>query len=343
MRRFNFRGSKSLVSAVLVLASVAVVSCDWEDDESSETFHHNNSDQGQYDDSVECKETSFDYQREGGDSKTKVTYYCFEANNQKFVTTCADPEGCSEVDVNVHYMIPEDLGENYVVHIEAFDNYKFTGYPQSTTIMTNFSAKQGEWGDTKLILSDGQYYLRAYLSTGEESKIPIMLEGMELIAEKPIGVYGALSSPSAVRVSSDKFWSEPVTIYLDKLFKDPSKQPDTNAHVRVKLSLASGVEIEKAQKIYINLHASEDFEVNPVLKMTLLSDPLVDLETNGYVESVTDQLEPQKVMVFAYVDEDDNGYYDEGEPKATYENNGRAQFLDVDENATRTVMLVLDR
>ncbi len=346
MRIKQKKVGRLLFPVIAVIGIGNLVSCDWKDEKEDEpqypspvVFDHHD----YRDDSVECEESSYRYRREGNRTHSDKTYYCYESGNQRFLTTCSDPSGCSEVDVNVHYMIPEDLGENYVVHIEAFDNYKFTGHPQSTTIMTNFSARQGEWSDTRMMLADGQYYLRAYLSTAEEAKVPMMFEGMELIADQPVGVFGALSSPSAVDVSKNSFWNQPVVIYLDKLFKDPSKLPETQAHVRVKLGLASGVSIEKSKKVYIKLHKSDDFEINPVIQMTLLSDPLVDIETGKYIESVTDQLETQKLTIFAYVDENDNGYFDDGEPNAVYEKNGRTQFIDVDENATRTVSLTLKR
>ena len=106
--------------------------------------------------------------------------------------------------------------------VEAFDNRHFTGSPVATTSLSNFdTSRTGERVDTRLFLPSGSFYLRAFISREDQTVIPYSYQDMELVANKPMGVYGAISQIQSIDVYEGDNRLDDVDIVINKLFTKP--------------------------------------------------------------------------------------------------------------------------
>lgn len=253
-----------------------------------------------------------------------------------------DSEECRELKVYVHYLLTKDLGDGVTVRIEAFDNANFAGSPKGTGEVTGFTAKAGEWKDTTMFLLPGEYYLRAYLRNDQDpGATPYPLGDMQLVAGTPVGVYGALSRPQSVRVepeaSSDTV--DPVHLNLDQLFEKPGTEPPTNARLRLQLSTPDGAEVQDHKKVLVQLHASTDLEHSPVYQFEVASEQLLVDGRKGRAEFVSPSLEEGDYIAFAFLDQNDNGFYDDGELASLFKEDGLAKKIAVRKDRTANVGL----
>ena len=269
---------------------------------------------------------------------------CYEHKNYEWRTSCREAD-CQGLKVFTHYMLTEDLGAGHTLHLEAFDNAYFSGTPISATQITDFKAKTGEWEEAEVFLSPGEYYMRAYLKTQDDTRIPYQFGDMGLVADQPVGVFGVLSGAQKVVVKPryDEQFGQPVHIYLDKLFHKPGLEPDTKAYLRLNLSVTQGEVAPDGRDIHINLYATPDFQIEPVKKMSMASELLLVSGREGRAEFISASLPVGKFFLQIFVDANSNGYLDSGELAAEYEKYGELAMIDIAENRTETVALVLDR
>ncbi len=268
---------------------------------------------------------------------------CFKDHQQTWIANCRGDD-CRAVTAFVHYMLEEDLGNSNAVIVEAFDNPKFVGSPISQVTIQGFTANRaGDFKQTKLYLSPGSYYLRAYISNEDEALTPYSYGGMEMVRDRPIGVYGALSRPHAINVTPSSYEAsvEPVHISLDLLFKKPGVEQPTNAYVRLKLSTQDLAAVTAGRKIVIQLHEDMDLMRIPLEQFQVASEQWLVEGRKGMTEFVSPSLATRDYVVFVFLDADGNGYYDEGELAQIYQVQGQPGRLAVHANRTATVSLEL--
>jgi hypothetical protein len=268
---------------------------------------------------------------------------CYKSEDTQWRTSCGGA-GCEEVKVYAHYMLADDLGADRVVHVEAFDNEHFSGTPASTVALGRFPARTGEWRETSLFLAPGTYYVRAYLGTGEdETPTPYAFGDMTLVKDQPVGVYGALSTAAAVRVEKGGYGvgSKPVDVYLDKLFKKPGSDPDTQAHLRALLQAPDGFSVPDGRDVRIELRHTEDLAENPVYAFTLPTANLLVTGRMGQADFVSPSLKPDDYLVFAYLDLDADGRWDKAEPNVLYMENRLPKAVRIRADATVSIDMPL--
>jgi hypothetical protein len=268
---------------------------------------------------------------------------CFKEEDYKWRVSCKSAD-CQSVPVFVHYMLTEDLGAANTVTVEAFDNNKYIGAPVSTVQINHFSAKnRGDYQQTEIYLAPGTYFLRAFIANESEMLVPYTYQGMELVSEKPLGVYGALSSPASVAVAPKKMqaFSQPVHITLDKLFKNKQEEPDTKAYLRLNLSIAPESSIPQNRKVLVQLREELDLGLAPTHEFAMLTESFMIEGRQGQAEFLSSSLPIGNYFVFAFVDANGNELYDEGELAALAMRNGEASKVAIKLNRMETLQLTL--
>jgi hypothetical protein len=266
---------------------------------------------------------------------------CFENNSNKWRASC-QTDSCQQVSVYVHYMLTKDLGPNLNLHVEAFNNQNFQGQPIATVRHADFDGDRGNWKEVELFLDPGEFYIRAYLTNRDDISIPYVFGDMELVADKPIGIFGALGAPQLINVKPvSEGLNDPVKIYLDRLFEKPGEKPDTQARIRINLTLSEGLEAPDRRNIHIELRNDESLETNPVASFQMASESLLVTGRVGSAEFISPSLELSSYFVFVFLDENGNGLFDEFEISALYERNTLPQVVKTEENKTKSINLIL--
>ncbi len=272
------------------------------------------------------------------------TLLCYEDDENEWHTNCESGE-CQALSVNVHYMLSEDLGDGQKVIVEAFDNPHFSGSPKSSLIMTNFDASRpGKHQDEVLFLKPGEYYFRAYIDHQENPALPYQYQGMEVITDRPLGVFGALSDLTKVVVETGSYQraQQPVNIYLDQLLKRPGFEEPTNARIRFKLDISEGFDVPLDRKVMIQLFDGEDFAYNPIHRFEIPSENFLVVGRLGQYEFITPDLPEGRYFIQVFLDPSENGYWDSEEPGAIYYRYGEKGIVVVKENRTETISLNLE-
>jgi hypothetical protein len=288
------------------------------------------------------RDTAQTCELDGAGGAGTPTWYCYENDDYRWRTSCRS-DSCQEVKVFTHYMLPDELEGNYAVNVEAFDNPTFQGAPVSSVRIADFAAHRGSWKDSELYLEPGEYYLRAYMTDADAADVPYVLGDMTLVADRPVGVYGALSGAEMVRVAprAQQRDTNPVHIYLDKLFKKPGSEPDTNAHLRIQLSTAEGLQVADGRQVHVQLRKTSDMAEAPVYDFTMASEALLVQGRLGRAEFVSPSLAVGNYVVSVFVDADGNTLLDDDEPAAVYRVDGLPQALAIGANRTETIALTL--
>lgn len=268
---------------------------------------------------------------------------CYQDGDTQWRVSCKQAE-CQGVPVYVHYMLTENLGLANTVMVEAFDNPRFLGNPVSSVRVGNFNANRpGDYRQADLFLAPGEYYVRAYVSQDNETAIPYQYGGMQLISDKPIGVYGALSGVETlvVKPRASQRWPAPLNVYLDQLFKKPGNEAPTHANLRVRFSVPQNITVEAGRKVILQLHDDTDLAKTPVAQFELASENLLVEGHRGRAEYVANNLKSGNYFVYAFLDRNGNGYQDEGEPQQLLKKNNEPALVKIIANRTETVDLSL--
>ena len=250
---------------------------------------------------------------------------------------------CQAVPINVQYLLAKDLGHGYNAVIEAFDNPRFFGSPVAQTNLLDFNPTHpGQTKTTFMTLTPGSYYLRARLDNDNQN-LPYEYKDMILVGNDPVGFYGALSSPKKIYVGPDRLGTcrSLINIGIDKLFVDPSKEPKSQAKLRLKLEVASTSGINPGGLTYIELHHSRDFAKTPSYRYSISSEQFLISDHYKEAEFVTPSVNPGYYYIFAYMDTNSNGYYDEGEAQAIHSQNQSSIPVSLEKNRTETMNLRL--
>jgi hypothetical protein len=284
------------------------------------------------------------YKFDDGDDETtykQSKYMCYDRKPARYMTSCA-AEDCSQVPVFVHYGLGQNLGENFTVHVEAFDNANFNGYPVGKVEVSHFKAETGSWKETELWLPEGNFYIRAFLSNKESPNMPYNFGDMVLIRDQPVGVFGVLSGAEVVHVDYRKRYTDPVSVHLDQLFKKPGSEPETNARLRTIVKFPADQVLVAGKEVRVELHKTIDFEAAPVAAMTIKSELFMIQGQLGKAEVVSQSLEIGAYFVRIYFDENQNNFYDEGEMDAVF-GGAVPERVSIEKDHTRTVTLELKK
>lgn len=276
------------------------------------------------------------------DRKDESNLDCYQKDDYTWRTSCKSG-ACQEIKVFVHYMLTEDIGGTRVVHVEAFDNEHFQGAPVSTVRIANFEAKRGEWRDGQLFVAPGEYYVRAYLTTNDDEVTPYVLGNMQLVGQEPVGVFGASSGAEMIRVQpkAQNKNPDPVHVYLDKLFKKPGSEPETNAHLRINLAMADGQTAPDGRQVKVELRKSADLAEAPSARFEIATELLLVTGRPGKTEFVSPSLAEGNYVVFVYLDANGNDLFDADEMSLMYQVNQQPFAVAIRKDRTETIGMVL--
>lgn len=339
---------KNLVAALIIAASAQLTGCYIETVEEHEDKGYDWDRAKQDNSDIESErsrlhasdcESDNVYRNRNESNKNKM---CMQNAEATWLTNCRNGD-CRGVDVYVHYMLGQDIGTGHTIVVEAFDNRHFSGSPVSSTYVSDYDAtKVGKFEKTTVYLTPGVYYLRAYISD-EKSSTPYQYEGMELVGDRPVGVYGALSSVKTliVKPKSAKETMEPLNIYLDKLFQKPKSAADSRAFLRLLLTVGEDVKLEQGRQVRIGLYRDTDLARIPVVSMTMPSENLLVAGRQRKAEFVSNSLPTGQYLVFVYLDTNGNGYFDQGEPAQLSTKGDQPTMLNIQAERTETLSLTL--
>ena len=269
-------------------------------------------------------------------------YQCTTSGDYSWRTSCKSG-ACRSIKVFAHYMLEKNLGDSRTVQIEAFDNKFFQGAPAASVEISSFVAKSGEWKEADLIVEPGEYYVRAYIGSIDEVRVPYVMGGMDLVGDQPFGFYGAMSQPQKISVAPE--WQNPavnpVHVMLDKLVAKPGSEAPTNARIRFSLTVADLTKIQAGRKVIVAFLDEADPQAMPVQKFDLLTDNFFIAGREGKADLVTPALEVESYYVFAFVDLNSNGLVDELEPQVLLQEDGQAKKIRLKEKYTQTIALTL--
>lgn len=251
-------------------------------------------------------------------------------------------QNCASVPIYVHYLLQTDLGPNQVVWVEAFNNPFFQGAAEASLYIGGFDTSQPQSSRQELMfLEPGEYYFRAYIHSGIEPAIPLVMQGMQLVSEKPLGVYGALSCPQRFLVKPGKN-QETVHIEIDQLLEKAGQGPQTDARIRIRFNVDPDAYIEADRDVLIQLLDSSDINEKAQEQFRMSSNELLISTRPFQAEFITPELPVGRYFVFAFLDENDNGYYDFGELAQISKEYDQVWPVTLEEKATATITLPLE-
>ena len=248
----------------------------------------------------------------------------------------------NDVPLFLHYMLEQSFETPTPLRVEVFNNPYFNGYPVKHLILTDFDAKLGSWQRTEISLPAGEFFIRAYFSNQKTIQSPDSFGDMINIDQTPNGVYGALSSPKKIVVTDDQT-PDPVHIFLNHLYVKEGSLPKTNAHLRLRLNVIDGETAEDRRWIHIELRSDDDFSRSALISKRFPSETLLIENRQGSAEFILENLPIGNYTVMVYIDNDENGFYDENELLATYQKNQQIGLVETRADSTKSITLTLDR
>ncbi len=257
--------------------------------------------------------------------------------NESNINACGN-KSCYKVPVRVHYMLTENIGPQSVI-IEAFDNQYFQGAPLSRKVANRLdTAKPGTYVESEMSLPVGEYFVRAYLNSNKQEITPYEYEGMELISNMPVGLYGAASHAETLTVTSGQSTKLTlVQIYLDKLFKRPQAEEPTQAHMRVIYKFAADFTVPTGRTVYFELFDKPDFNYIPSKRMEAPSEMSMINGREGVAEFLSPELPVGQYFLRMYLDTNGNRFLDRNEPRYIYFKHGESAKIDVVAQRTETI------
>ncbi|NRA64098.1 MAG: hypothetical protein HRU19_06410 [Pseudobacteriovorax sp.] len=257
--------------------------------------------------------TVYDFDRCDGDSQFSYCGDKADSSGQSYSwkPNCQS-EDCQAVGLFVHYNLNQDLGRSASLWIEAYDNPYFYGSPLSSFRISGFDASKPTSTDREEIYLDpGEYYLRAYLKETDDLPLPAGLKDLEPV-DAAIGVYGALSAPERV-VVRPRGNNSPIHITIDQLLMDPDQKPKTDARFRFNISTEEDFYVPSDRNIIVQLLSEADIETTAEYSFKTSTNGMLIEGQARATELVTHDLAIASYYIFAFLDENGNGFYDSGE------------------------------
>ncbi len=249
-------------------------------------------------------------------------------------------EDCQSVGLFVHYQLFQDLGSHTSLWIEVFDNPQYAGRAASLMRITNFDASYPHSSDMEeIFLKPGEYYLRAFISTKNDTPLPPELQGLEP-ASGAFGIYGALSSPERIIIKPYGV-NPPIHIYVDQLYKDPQQEVDTQAQFRIKMTVPPDLAIPSNRSTIVQISTEQDIEHVPNYRLVTSSNDFLIIDSPRLAEIKSKNLAIDSYYVFAFIDEDGNEFYDEGELAGYYTKGMEPWPILAKKNTVQTLSLKL--
>jgi|GEM_PF-1454775 len=300
-----------------------------------------------------CSRDMKDSDKENDSSSDLKKRECFQKLDTVWRPSCRTEE-CQEVPVYVNYMLNEDLGGQSTVFVEAFDNPHFVGAPASSVQVGHFNtSRPGTYERTSIWLEPGAYYLRAFVSYDDSKTVPYQYQQMQLVSERPLGIFGALSSPAPLTVKPRKVErnADPVHILIDKLFRDPNAKVETKAHLRVSMTVPvcspeatePCTPVPESRTVIVRLFEDDDLQRVPVASFSMPSEAFLVSTRPGRAELLSPELPIGRYVVFAFVDENANQFHDDGELAQTFARYGAPALVKIEAHRTAELTLNLQR
>ncbi len=267
---------------------------------------------------------------------------CYESDTEEWHVSCQSST-CVAVPIHVKYLMSELPQSASTVQVEAFDNPYFYGSPMSSVMISGYNPdRPGYSKSSTLYLGRGEYFVRAYLTDRYDNNTPYEYDGMELISNKPIAIHGALSGAEKLVISSPKADQAPsIDLFLDKLFRKPQAETPSEAHLRLQLSVAGGIEVPHNRDIRIQLRGTEDLAAHPDAEFLIPSERLLVSSDVGKTEHLITNLDVGQYSLFIFVDSNSNGYHDAGEAYAIQGQLESPQWITLTAERTLTLSLPL--
>lgn len=267
-----------------------------------------------------------------GDAGSPYTY--------NWGTNCRGSE-CAQVSVMAFYQLNTDMGAGQTLRIEAFDNAQFRGSPVANLEIVGFDTSHpNSTKPEKLFLAPGEYYFRAYITHDGDRPLPYTFDGMELVDERPVGVYGALSGAERVVIRSTGDF-EVINIVIDQLFQKTNSAEDTLAKLRLQIAIDSSVAIPTYRNVHIVLTKEADVEATPAYDFTLSTNQFLIKDQENQADFLSPSLTPGDYYVFSYIDTNGNGFADLDEAAAFVLDDGEPMTVKVEKNRTRSAKVLL--
>ena len=271
------------------------------------------------------------------DVKTKKS-----CNEESDIANC-DNDNYQSINVIINYKLTENLGRNRTLKIEAFDEPDFSTSPVTSTTVFQFDAtKPGTTVREVMHLDSGDYYFRAYLTDEDGNVIPYDYQGMQLVSNSPVGVFGVLGVAKKVTITDCPYTkNDDVLISLDRLFK-PYDPKDSDAYIRLKVEVAPDKAVRRKAYLRIELFDRDDFAYEPIesFKVSALS---LNQQSGYKTEFVSPQLNTGNFYLRVYIDTSGNGYFDESEPMYSHRIYGELTPVRIIENRTETINVNLKK
>ena len=311
----------------------------------------------------QCKNDESQEQRSPQDKNQQ----CYQKLDTVWRPSCRTNE-CQEVPVYVNYVLNEDLGAQSTVVVEAFDNPHFVGAPASVVQVGHFNtSRPGTYERTSIWLEPGAFYLRAFVTDDDSKIVPYQYQQLQLVSERPLGVFGALSGPSMLTVKPRRIAPnpDPVHIVIDKIFRDPNAKVETNAHLRLSFSApicsdkptsdgttnaapdaatpVNCTPVPESRTLIVRLFEDDDFLRVPVAAFSMPSEAFLVSTRPGRAELLSPALPTGKYVVLAFVDENANLFYDPGELAQMYTKFAAPAVVNIEANRTAELTMNLTR
>lgn len=265
---------------------------------------------------------------------------------------CRPAADCREVPVYVHYMRNENLGAYRTVIVEAYSASAPKGTPVAQVRVEGMDASRpGTSRQGTLRLSPGEYLIRAYLALDgkDQTSVPYPYESLEEEAGTTtegggtLQHEGAASSMTSLSVQPeiDERWPRPLHLEMAQIYSRPPEAVSTDAELRLLLSVPDGITVNSGRSLRIRLHADADLARKPIFESSLPSDTLLVEGRKGRTEFLAKDLPLGSYVVFAFLDDNGNGFYDAGELSALHANGNNAGLVKIEASRTETLNLEL--
>ena len=254
---------------------------------------------------------------------------------------CYGPS-CQEVAVFMNYSLREDVSQNAALWLEVYDNPYLSGRALDVFRITDFDSVRAPAVREDINFGPGEYYLRAFVADLDSERLPAELQNFELTDLSRNG-FAAISAAERLVVSPTGRGSI-LNININQALATDGNEPQTNAKIRAMISLSDeDREPILNRNVKLRLFTEARIDKTPAYEFTLSTNRLFGNSLDSAPYILTSDLEPGDYYVFAFVDEDGNDFYDEGELAAFYDAEmDRVMSVPVELETVKEIELTLD-
>lgn len=245
---------------------------------------------------------------------------------------------CAPLPVQVHYLLPEPVRNGWLV-VEAADDPFFFGSTVTGRILSDFTAAgPGISRATMLWVEPGEYYVRAWLSH-DRQHLPAGYGDLYDPFASPAPAGLSAPTPVTVRPRETRLCPDLLEVLLDR--PPHVETEEESGRLRILLS-AEPEDLPAGRPLRIALYRTRDFAMMPDALWQISSDQLLIRGKEGRTDYISPALDPGSWFVEAWVDDNDNGFFDAGEHHAILTENGVPVATIVSDRRTSTILLHLE-